>query len=111
MSDGLTPSCSSWAASVFERRQWVAAGSAGAWPFGVAGIPQEPALRVFDQVAIVDKVHGLADIHARRPARNIARNALPAIQDVEPLDALADLAQSSICSRQDAKSCRQSEQH
>ena len=27
------------------------------------GIPQEPTLRVLYQVAVVDEIHGLADIH------------------------------------------------
>jgi hypothetical protein len=53
---------------------------------GQAGIPQQPTLAVLDQVAAVDEVHRLADVHPRRPARNVAGDALPAIQDVKPLD-------------------------
>src|SRR5262245_54950662 len=93
MSAGLTPSSSSCEASVFGRRQWVMRGSAGRWTLGHggdgvghSGVPLEPALAVLDQVAVVDEVHRLADVHARRPARDIARDALAAIQDVEALD-------------------------
>src|ERR1700730_12352961 len=41
-----------------------------------AGVPQEPALRVLDEIAGVDEVHRLAFVDAGRPARNIAGNAL-----------------------------------
>src|SRR5215510_5837848 len=50
---------------------------------GKSRIPQEPALRVLDQVAIVHEVHGLADVHPGRPARDVAGDALAAVQDVE----------------------------
>ena len=47
---------------------------------------KQPALRVLDQVAVVDEVHRLADIDARRPARDVARDAFAAIEDVELFD-------------------------
>ena len=53
---------------------------------GHARIPQQPTLRVLDQVAVVDEIHRLADIHAGRPARNVAGDAFAAVQDVEPLE-------------------------
>ena len=31
---------------------------------GDDGVPQQPALRVVDQVAVIDEVHGLANVHA-----------------------------------------------
>ncbi len=46
---------------------------------------------MFNQVAIVREIHGLADIDAGRPARNVAGNALAAIEDVEPLHSRLDL--------------------
>ena len=98
MSEGLTPSCSSCAASVFGRRQCARIGGRlavrhGGDGIGKPGVPQEPALRVLDQVAVVDEIHRLADVHARRPARNVAGNALAAIEEVEPLDALGRLGE------------------
>ena len=94
MSDGFTPSCSSWVASVFGRRQWVMRGSAGRWPSGMAAIASATPVShssqpcaVLDQVAVVDEIHRLADVDARRPARNVAGDALAAIEDVESLDA------------------------
>src|SRR5215475_6569877 len=53
---------------------------------GHASVPEKPALRVTDEVAIVDEVHRLADVDAWRPARDIASYALPAVQYVELLD-------------------------
>src|SRR5262249_10608616 len=53
---------------------------------GHASIPKKPALRVTDEIAIVDEVHGFADVDAWRPARDIASYALPAVQYVELLD-------------------------
>ena len=50
---------------------------------GDAGVPQEPALGVFDEIAIVDEVHRFAFVEARRPARNITGDSLAAIEDVE----------------------------
>src|SRR5260370_53879 len=43
---------------------------------GDAGVPQEPALGVVDQVAIVRDVERLADIDAGRPARLVGTGAL-----------------------------------
>ena len=54
---------------------------------GNAGVPQEPALAVLDEIAGVDEIHRLAFVHAGRPARNVAGDALAAIDDVEFLDA------------------------
>jgi hypothetical protein len=42
---------------------------------------------MFDEIAIVDKVHRLAFVDAWRPPRNVAGDALPAIENVEFLDA------------------------
>jgi len=42
---------------------------------------------MLDQVTVVDEGHRLAFIDAGRPARNIAGNALAAIEDVKLLDA------------------------
>src|SRR5262249_56870599 len=53
---------------------------------GHTGIPQEPDLAVLDQVAAVDEVPRLAHVLSRRPARNVASDTLPAIQDVKALD-------------------------
>jgi hypothetical protein len=53
---------------------------------GHAGVPQKPALAVLDQVAIVHELHGLADVDAWRPERNVAGDALATIEDVKPLD-------------------------
>src|SRR3954468_24964912 len=52
-----------------------------------AWCPTASSPDVLDQIAAVGKVHRLADVHAGRPAGNIAGNTLAAIQDVEPLDA------------------------
>src|SRR3984893_13716611 len=61
------------------------------------GIPQEPALCVFDQIAVVDEVHGFAFVDSRRPARNIAGDAFTAIENVKFFDAgLARLRQGAI---------------
>jgi hypothetical protein len=53
---------------------------------GHAGVPQKPALRVFDQITAIDEVHRLPHVHARRPARNVAGDSLAAIENVETLD-------------------------
>ncbi len=53
---------------------------------GHAGVPEKPALGVLDQITAIDEVHRLAHVHARRPARNVANDALAAIEDVETLD-------------------------
>src|SRR5262249_54504468 len=53
---------------------------------GHAGVPEKPSLGMLDQIAADDEVHRLAHIHARRPARNVARYTLAAVQDVEPLN-------------------------
>jgi phytoene dehydrogenase-like protein len=54
---------------------------------GDAGVPQEPPLRVMHQVAVIDEGHRLANVHPRRPARDVARDALAAVEDVELFDA------------------------
>jgi hypothetical protein len=54
---------------------------------GDAGIPQEPALRVFDQVAGIGESLRFPDIHSRRPDRGVAGDSLAAIDDVELFDA------------------------
>src|ERR1700681_3227195 len=59
-------------------RRWQAVRHGG-YGIGDAGVPQEPALRVLDEIAGVDEVHRLAFVDAVRPARNIASNALTAI--------------------------------
>ena len=41
---------------------------------------------MLDQIAAVDEVHRLADVDARRPARNVAGDAFAAIEDIEALD-------------------------
>jgi len=41
---------------------------------------------VLDEVAAVDEVHRLALVDTGRPARDVAGDALPAIEDVELLD-------------------------
>ena len=48
-------------------------------------LPEEIALRVLDQVAIGHVLGFLADVHARRPPRQVWNLALPAFDDVEPL--------------------------
>ncbi len=75
-----------------------------------AGVPQEPALCVFDQIAIVDEVHRLAFVDTGRPARNIAGDALTAIENVEFLDTgLASLRESEIDGKNHCKKhCQQS---
>src|SRR5262249_50101842 len=50
---------------------------------GKAGIPEEPALGVMDEIAIVRKLYRHADIDAGRPARLIGCRCLAAIKDVE----------------------------
>jgi hypothetical protein len=42
---------------------------------------------VSDQVAVVDEVHRLADVDARRPAGDVARDPFSAIENVELLNA------------------------
>ena len=54
---------------------------------GNPGVPEQPALRVVDQVAVVDEIHRLADIDARRPAGNVAGDTFAAIENVEFVDA------------------------
>ena len=53
---------------------------------GHASVPQQPTLGVLDQIAIVDKIHRLANVGTRRPARNVASNPFTAIENIEPLD-------------------------
>src|ERR1700722_3480754 len=53
---------------------------------GDAGIPEEPALRVMDQIAIIGEIDRHADIDARRPARLIGTKPLTAIEHVELVD-------------------------
>src|SRR3954464_10765055 len=57
----------------------------GDW-VGDAGVPQEPALGVLDEIAAVDEVHRLALVEAGRPARDVSGGALPAIEHVELFD-------------------------
>ena len=47
------------------------------------GVPDEPALAVLDEIAIVDEVHRLAFVDAGRPTRDVAGDPLAAIEDVE----------------------------
>src|SRR6266478_9199295 len=64
---------------------------------GDARIPQEPALRMLDEIATVDEAHRFALVDARRPSRNIAGDTFAAIDDVEPFDAgLARLGVAEI---------------
>ncbi|HTE98695.1 MAG TPA: hypothetical protein VK621_08675, partial [Bradyrhizobium sp.] len=51
------------------------------------GVPQKPALCVFDQIAVVDEVHGLAFVDSGRPPRNIAGDAFTAIENIKFFDA------------------------
>src|SRR5712672_1367699 len=61
------------------------------------GVPQEPALCVFDQIAVVDEVHRFAFVVSRRPPRNIAGDAFTAIEDLKFFDAgLARLRMGAI---------------
>jgi hypothetical protein len=53
---------------------------------GVARVPQQPVRAVADQVAVVGKLDGFADIDAGRPARLVGRGIVAAIHDVEPVD-------------------------
>ena len=64
-----------------------------------AGVPQQPALAVLDQVTGIDEIHRLADVHAWRPARNVARDALPAIQDIEALHSGVAPARGRVAAR------------
>src|SRR5436190_12541139 len=50
-------------------------------------IPQQPTLCVMDEIAVIDEVHGLADINAGRPKRNVAGNSFAAIENVELIHA------------------------
>jgi hypothetical protein len=52
---------------------------------GHTGIPEQPALSMLEQIAIIHEGHGLPDVDAGRPARDIPSDALAAIEDVEPL--------------------------
>ena len=56
--------------------------------------PEQPALRMMYEVTVVDEIHRLADIDARRPARNVAGDAFAAIENVEFIDAQFGLRQS-----------------
>src|ERR1700722_7713898 len=53
---------------------------------GDAGIPEEPALRVMDQIAIIGEIDRHTDIDAGRPARLIGAKSLTAIKHVELVD-------------------------
>src|SRR6202044_1827585 len=90
MSSGLTPSSCNCAASAFGRFQLggLAIRLRGNRVVD-AGIPQEIALSMLDQVAVVDDVHGNADILAGSPARHVTGVTLPAFEDVHALHALA----------------------
>src|SRR5450759_2848237 len=97
MSAGFTPSVSSCEASVLVTCQWIARGSDGASPFGMAaiesGVPQQPALSVMDQITVFRHLHRLADIEPR-PARNVAGDAVATIEDIEFVDARFGLRRS-----------------
>src|SRR5712672_4243302 len=61
------------------------------------GVPQQPALCVFDQIAVVAEVHGFAFVDSRRPPRNVAGDAFTAIENVKFFDAaLARLRMAGI---------------
>src|SRR5262249_1068457 len=54
---------------------------------GDARVPEQEAPIVPDQVAVVGELDGLARVDARRPPRLVLADVLPAVEDVEPLDA------------------------
>jgi hypothetical protein len=60
---------------------------------GDASIPKQPTPHVVDQVTVIDEIHRMADIDTRRPARNVARDAFAAIENVELIDAGLGLRQ------------------
>src|SRR5712671_2486098 len=61
------------------------------------GVPQKPALCVFDQIAVVDEIHRFAFVDTRRPPRNIAGDTFTAIEDLKFYDAgLARLRMGAI---------------
>src|SRR5829696_5080574 len=43
------------------------------------GIPEEPALRMVNQIAVVRELHRFADVNTWRPARDVASDTLSAI--------------------------------
>lgn len=60
---------------------------------GNTGVPKQPTLCVVYKVTIIDEIHRLADIDARRPARNVAGDAFAAIENVKFIDARLGLRQ------------------
>src|SRR5687767_3192919 len=69
-------------------RAWIRGlGAVGHSSHGVghARIPDQPALRMLDEIAVVDERHALAFVDPRRPARDVAGDAFAAVEDVKAL--------------------------
>src|SRR5260370_13536872 len=56
---------------------------------GDTGVPQEIALSMLDEIAVVDDVLRDVNVLPRRPARHVAGMSLAALENVKPLDTLA----------------------
>jgi hypothetical protein len=52
---------------------------------GVARVPEHPALRVPDQVAVIAEFPRHSDVDAGRPARDVGHDRLAAVEDVHAL--------------------------
>ena len=64
-------------------------------------VPEDPALRVVDQVAIVRQLDRHPDVDAGRPARLVGGRNMAAVEDVELVDARSHGRQRVQCCRQD----------
>ena len=66
-----------------QRRLTIGPGGDGV---GDTSVPKQPTLRVVHEVTIIDEIHRLADVDARRRTRNVTGDAFTTIENVELIE-------------------------